>query len=123
MAYCIFLKSLRILEEFREIPLIKIPPKSPCTKFQSIGKIKNSILIQKEILSWVSAQSAQRASWPTRPFWPNRPSRLSSTSSTEQSRRQCCRYQPRATALDTPAAFIAKGKTPLCLLFISPIKR
>jgi hypothetical protein len=123
MTYYIFLKSLRILEEFRKIPHIKISPKSPCTKFQSNGKFKNSILIQKGILSWLSAQSAQRASQPTRPLWPNQPSLLSSNSSTEQSRHRCRRYQPRAAALDTPGHLHCKGKTPLCLLFISHIKQ
>jgi hypothetical protein len=46
MAYYIFLKSLRSLEEFRKNPHVKIPPKSP-TNFQSLGKFKNPILIQK----------------------------------------------------------------------------
>jgi hypothetical protein len=45
-------------------PHIKILPKSR-TKYQSLCKFKNPILIQKGILSWLSAQSAQ---------WPNRPS-------------------------------------------------
>jgi hypothetical protein len=42
MAYYIFLKSLRSLEEFRKNPHAKIPPKSPSTNFQSLGKFKNS---------------------------------------------------------------------------------
>jgi hypothetical protein len=42
-----FLKSLRSLEEFRKNPHVKIPPKYPSTNFQSLGKFKNSILIQK----------------------------------------------------------------------------
>jgi hypothetical protein len=46
MAYYIFLKSLRSLEEFRKNPHVKIPPKSP-TNFQSLGKFKNPILIRK----------------------------------------------------------------------------
>jgi hypothetical protein len=41
MAYYIFLKSLRSLEEFRKNPHVKIPPKSPCANFQSIGIFKN----------------------------------------------------------------------------------
>jgi hypothetical protein len=40
MAYYIFLKSLRSLEEFRKDPHVKIPPKSPSTDFQSLGKFK-----------------------------------------------------------------------------------
>jgi hypothetical protein len=47
MAYYIFLKSLRSLEEFRKNPHVKIPPKSPSTNFQTLGKFKNPILIQK----------------------------------------------------------------------------
>jgi hypothetical protein len=42
MAYYIFLKSLRSLEEFRKNSHVKIPPKSP-TNFQSLGKFKNPI--------------------------------------------------------------------------------
>jgi hypothetical protein len=49
MAYYIFLKSLRSLEEFRKNPHVKIPPKSPSTNFQSFGKFKNPI-INSEIL-------------------------------------------------------------------------
>jgi hypothetical protein len=33
MAYYIFLKSWRSLEEFRKNPHLKIPPKSPSTNF------------------------------------------------------------------------------------------
>jgi hypothetical protein len=43
MAYYIFLKSLRSLEVFRKNPHVKIPPKSPSTHFQSLGKFKNPI--------------------------------------------------------------------------------
>jgi hypothetical protein len=49
MAYYIFLKSLRSLEEFRKNPQVKIPPKSPSTNFQSLGKFKNPIF-NSEIL-------------------------------------------------------------------------
>jgi hypothetical protein len=49
MAYYIFLKSLRSLEEFRKNPHVKIPPKSPSTNFQNLGKFKNPIF-NSEIL-------------------------------------------------------------------------
>jgi hypothetical protein len=49
MAYYIFLKSLRSLEEFRKNPHVKIPPKSPSTNFSSLGKFKNPIF-NSEIL-------------------------------------------------------------------------
>jgi hypothetical protein len=42
---------LRSLEEFRKNPHVKIPPKSPSTNFQSHGKFKNPILIQKFLFS------------------------------------------------------------------------
>jgi hypothetical protein len=47
MAYYIFLKSLRSLEEFSKNPHVKIPPKYPCANFQSLGKFKIQFLIQK----------------------------------------------------------------------------
>jgi hypothetical protein len=49
MAYYIFLKSLRSLEESKKNPHVKIPPKSPSSKFQSLGKFKNPIF-NSEIL-------------------------------------------------------------------------
>jgi hypothetical protein len=49
MAYSIFLKYLRSLEEFRKNLHIKIPPKSPCAHFQRLGIFKNSIFIPQGI--------------------------------------------------------------------------
>jgi hypothetical protein len=40
---------LRSLEEFRKNPHVKIPPKSPCANFQSLGIFKNLIFIRKGI--------------------------------------------------------------------------
>jgi hypothetical protein len=57
MAYFIFLKSLKSLEEFRKNPHIKIPPKSPCANFQSLDIFKNQILFRKEFSPSLSAQS------------------------------------------------------------------
>jgi hypothetical protein len=62
MAYFIFLKSLRSLEEFRENPHIKIPPKSHCANFQSLGIFKNQILFEKEFSPSLSAHPAFRPS-------------------------------------------------------------
>jgi hypothetical protein len=59
-----FLKSLRSLEEFRKNPHVKIPPKSPSTNFQSLGKFKNPIFRRKRISPSLSAQSAQRPAGP-----------------------------------------------------------
>jgi hypothetical protein len=49
MAYSIYLKYLRSLEEFRKNPHVKILPKSSCANFQSLGIFKNLIFIQKGI--------------------------------------------------------------------------
>jgi hypothetical protein len=38
MAYCIFLKSMESLEEFRKNPHVQIPSKSPCKNSQSLAK-------------------------------------------------------------------------------------
>jgi hypothetical protein len=76
MAYYIFLKSLRSLEEFSKNPHAKIPPKSPSTIFQSPGIIKNQILFRKEFSFTFGPigpagppdLSAQPAHWPLPPF-------------------------------------------------------
>jgi hypothetical protein len=78
MAYYIFLKSLRSLEEFRGNPHVKIPPKSPSTNFQSIGKSKNLFLIQKFFFFLLSARPTLRPARPLaqpahRPRHPRRP--------------------------------------------------
>jgi hypothetical protein len=69
MAYYIFLKSLRSLEEFRKNPHVKIPPKSPSTNFQSLGKFKNPIFnLNFFFLAFGSADPAARsASGPASP--------------------------------------------------------
>jgi hypothetical protein len=72
MAYFIFLKYLRSLEEFRKNPHVKIPPKSPCANFQSRGKFKNPIFNSKIIfLRFRPGQPYGPLSlWPSRPRWP-----------------------------------------------------
>jgi hypothetical protein len=50
MAYYIFLKSLSSLEEFRKNPHIKIPPKSPCANFQSLGQFLKILFKFERIL-------------------------------------------------------------------------
>jgi hypothetical protein len=59
MAYFIFLKYLRSLEEFRKNPHVKIPLKSPCANFRSFDIFKKLIFIRKGIFFR---------------FWPIRPS-------------------------------------------------
>jgi hypothetical protein len=56
MAYFIFLKSLRSLEEFRKNPHVKMTPKSPSTNFQSLGQFKNLIFNSEIPFSLFSAQ-------------------------------------------------------------------
>jgi hypothetical protein len=93
MAYYIFLKSLRSLEEFRKNPHVNIPPKSASTNFQSLGKFKN-LIFHSEILfhafgpadpvartasspaSPPAAPSMQAENCPGRPIQPARQSRL-----------------------------------------------
>jgi hypothetical protein len=81
MAYYIFLKSLRSLEEFRKNPHVKIPHKSPSTNFQSLDKFKNPILIQKFIFFLNSARPTPRPAWPlAQPaHWPRRSPQAKST--------------------------------------------
>jgi hypothetical protein len=50
MTYFIFLKSLRSLGEFRKNPHVKIPPKSPCANFQSLGIFKDPKFYSEIIL-------------------------------------------------------------------------
>jgi hypothetical protein len=66
MAYFIFLKYLRSLQEFKKNPHVKIPPKSRCANFQNLAIFKNLIFIQKGILFRF---------WPIRPS-PTHPSRV-----------------------------------------------
>jgi hypothetical protein len=66
MTYSIFLKYFRSLEEFR-----KVPPKSSCANFQSLGTFKNLIFIQKEIFFGFRPIRTSPA-----PRWPAPPRRL-----------------------------------------------
>jgi hypothetical protein len=72
MAYFIFLKYLRSLEEFRKNPHVKIPPKSPDANFQSLGKFKNPIFNSKIIfLRFRPGQPyGPLGLWPSQSHWP-----------------------------------------------------
>jgi hypothetical protein len=63
MAYYIFLKSWRSLEEFRKNPHVKIPPKSPSTNFQSLGQFKNPIFNSEIPFSLFSAGPTLQPVW------------------------------------------------------------
>jgi hypothetical protein len=69
MTYFIFLKYLRNLEEFRKNPHVKIPPKSPCANFQSLGIFKKSNFIRKRIFL-TFGPTGPAASRPIRSFDP-----------------------------------------------------
>jgi hypothetical protein len=72
MAYFIFLKYLRSLEEFRKNPHVKIPPKPPRANFQSLVKFKNPIFNSKILfLRFRPGQPyGPLGLWPSRPHWP-----------------------------------------------------
>jgi hypothetical protein len=65
LAYFIFSKYLRSLEEFRKNPHVKIPP----TNFQSFGIFKNQILFGREF-SFTFSSTDPAAS---QPFGPRSP--------------------------------------------------
>jgi hypothetical protein len=70
MAYFIFLKYLRSLEEFRKNPYIKIPPKSPCANFQSLGELKNQFFNSKKSFFFTfgpATLTGPLGLWPSRP--------------------------------------------------------
>jgi hypothetical protein len=80
MAYFIFLKYLRSLEEFRKNPHVKIPPNSPCANFKSISIFKNSIFYSKRNFLLISTHPAQpRPRWPATPRRPPDPRSAHST--------------------------------------------
>jgi hypothetical protein len=76
MAYYIFLKSLRSLEEFRKNPHVKIPPKSPSAIFQSLAKFENPIFNSEILLFSFPHFRPTRPAFPHWPWPTGRPSRL-----------------------------------------------
>jgi hypothetical protein len=72
MAYFIFQKYLRSLEEFRKNPHVKIPPKSPGANFQSLDKFKYPIFNSKILfLRFRPGQPyGPLGPWPSRSRWP-----------------------------------------------------
>jgi hypothetical protein len=105
MAYYIFLKSLTSLEEFRKNPHVKIPPKSPCANFYSLGIFKKSNFIRKRISPSLSA------SWPAQPSArPNRPP--SSSSRTNAGCARCCRRPASRRLHGRPDASNGREKRP-----------
>jgi hypothetical protein len=115
MAYFIFLKSLRSLGEFRKNPHVKIPPKSPCANFQSLGVFKNQILFRKEFSPSLSAHPTFRPSLlfsdrfslpfplglglPAGPAHPHGPAGHLSSSSRTEARRTRRRRRPASRRL------------------------
>jgi hypothetical protein len=71
MAYFICLKYLDSLEDFRKNTHVKIPHKSPCANFQSLGICKNPIFIRKRtLLRFRPIRPSPRPCWPALPRWP-----------------------------------------------------
>jgi hypothetical protein len=72
---------LRSLEEFRKNPHVKIPPKSPCANFQSLGKFKNPIFNSKILFLcfWPGRPCGPLGRWTSRPRWPLSSHGLNST--------------------------------------------
>jgi hypothetical protein len=100
MTYCIFIKSIRILEEFRKNLHIKIPHKSCCANFQSLGNFQNSYFIQNGIFPGLWLSPPSRPSGLCGPRGPASPGRCPSSSSS----------WPSATP--TPRAYRCTGPPP-----------
>jgi hypothetical protein len=96
MAYCIFLKILRILEEFRKHHHIKISPKSPCVNFVNLGNFQNFYFIPKRIFPSFWPSQPSRSSGLCDPHGPASPGRCPSSSSSWPSTAASSR-QPTAT--------------------------
>jgi hypothetical protein len=116
MAYYIFLKSLRILEEFKKNPHIKIPPKSPCINFQSLEKFKNLIFILKRFSLWISAQQPAGL---LGPFGPTGPAGFLLPPRAKQSRHR--RHRPFATSPRLPSLACHGATSPSSALHPSTI--
>jgi hypothetical protein len=69
---------LMSLEEFRKNPCVKIPLKSPCANFQSLGKFKNPIFNPKIIFPIHFSLLAQLALLAYMAFGPAGPASLPS---------------------------------------------
>jgi hypothetical protein len=137
MAYYIFLKSLRSLEEFRKNPHVKIPPKSPCAKFQSIGIFKNQFLFGKEFSPSLSAHPVFRpnllfllpADFPPLPHWatafrPAQPvSRLLPPPALTPGAHGAAANRPRAASPIAPTLPPEEKNGRIYFTFISPINR
>jgi hypothetical protein len=80
MAYYIFLKSLGSLEEFRKNLHIKIPPKSPCANFQSLGILKKSNFYSEKNYPSNSGPVGPATCQPVWPFSPRGPPLVPSSS-------------------------------------------
>jgi hypothetical protein len=137
MAYYIFLKSLRSLEEFRKNPHVKIPPKSPSTNFQSLGKFKNLIFIQKEFFlrirptrpSLARAGPLRTAGRRAHAFGPSQPARPWRICQKPPLLRVCAAQRrrllplspprrPRLSASSSPPRRPTRNKPPPCLTAI-----
>jgi hypothetical protein len=127
MAYYIFPKSLRSLEEF-------IPPNSPSTNFQSLGNFKNLIFIRKEFFLRIRPSLARAGPLRTAghracaldPSQPVRPWRICQKPPLLRvcaARRRCLLplsppRGPRLSASSSPPCWPTRSTPPPCLAAI-----
>jgi hypothetical protein len=132
MAYYIFLKSLRSLEEFRKNSHVKTPPKSPSTIFQSHAIIKNQILFKKEFFlhfrpNRPSGQLARPASQPSQPHRPSPFSLAGRACARPISVYAALAYLPKAVSSSswrspatTPSPSVTATRAPPVSFIVSP---
>jgi hypothetical protein len=121
MTYYIFLKSLRSLEEFRKNPHVKIPPKSPCANFQSLGKFKIPIF-NSEILFpcfWPGRPCGPLGLWPS---WPPLASLLPQAKAHKpaQAAQPACRWRICGSTFSLLIRAFRAGRLPLVSLSSGP---
>jgi hypothetical protein len=116
MAYYIFLKSWRSLEEIRKNPHIKNPPKYPCANFQSLGKFKNPIFYSEIIFPCFRPG---RPCGPLR-LWPSRLPLASPLLQAEAHRPARAPQPPRAVGVIAEVRFLLRFTSSVLSAFSLP---
>jgi hypothetical protein len=118
MAYFIFLKSLRSLGEFRKNPHLKIPPKSPCANFQSLGIFKNQILFRKKFSPSLSAQPwpilffSNLSIFPPLPHWASASRPVQPTIMAQRATGRLLPPAPKPSTAPPPAGLTPPPRSP-----------
>jgi hypothetical protein len=125
MAYFIFLKYLRSLEEFRKNPHVKIPPKSPCTNFQSPGIFKKKFYSKFFFPHFQPNRASSQLAHPDfRPSSPHGPtSHLLPPPAPEPNAQGTAAGRPRAAPWSTPTPSTGRKKMTASIPLHSPINR